>query len=63
MIIKNCNSRRIKGCDRCDYLGTEVWGGGISCKKSEYILVDLSFEIPLICPLPDWRRTLEVKID
>ena len=63
MIIKNCNGRRIKSCDKCDYLGTEVWGGGISCQKDERILVGLSFKIIYCCPLPDWERTLEVKID
>lgn len=61
MRMKNCNGRRIKSCGDCDYLGLEVWGGGIDCKKSEYILVDLSFRIPIECPLPDWKRTIEVK--
>ena len=61
--IKNCNGRRIKSCDKCDDLGTEVWGGGISCRKTENIIVSLSFEIPFICPLPNWKRTLEVKLE
>jgi len=61
MIIKNCNGKRIKSCDKCDYLGTELWGGGISCQKRENIIVTLSFKITPKCPLPDWKRTLEAK--
>ena len=63
MILRKCNGRRIKSCADCDFLGCEVWGGGIACNKFDYILVDLSFRIPMECRLPIWERTLPIKED
>ena len=67
MRIKNCNGKRIKDCWDCKYhYEAYYWFGCIYGLEhtNTYIDVPLSAkEIPYWCKLPDWRRTLEVKID
>lgn len=61
MVIKNCDGRRIKDCGECHNVGHEFWGGEMSCNKSDDVYVSITWIIPFNCPLPDWKRTLEVK--
>jgi len=67
MAIKNCDGKRIKSCDKCSHFYSDYYF--IGCKEGlghtfEYkAIVGWSFLIPIECRLPDWKRTLEVKID
>jgi len=67
MIIKNLNGTRIKSCNGCPYCYMDLMGGSLGCilglDWTYNPIIPESFDIPIECRLPDWRRTLEVKID
>lgn len=68
MRYKNCDGKRIKSCDMCPHMYMDIMGG-IACIEGLHHtheckeIVSSSFEIPVECRLPDWKRTLEVKRD
>jgi len=67
MKIKNDDGKRIKSCWDCSHhYESMYWFGCIEGLEDTDIYKPVGSsekEIPGWCRLPDWRRTLEVKID
>ena len=68
MRLKNCDGKRIKSCNGCSYVYMDIMGGNLGCKLgcdtwTYNPIIPESSDIPIECRLPDWERTLEVKLE